>query len=65
MRKIAVLVTRNPQKNYGRAEWSGIAGTILATDYKSPPLCLIAYKEEYGQDNADSRKDADKRQDTH
>ena len=31
------LVTRNPQKNYGKAEWSDIAATLLATDYKAPP----------------------------
>jgi len=31
------LVTRNPQKNYGKADWDEVAGTILATDYKAPP----------------------------
>ena len=29
--------TRNPEKNYGKASWDDVAGTILATDYKSPP----------------------------
>jgi len=31
------LTARNPQKNYGKAEWSDIAATLLATDYKAPP----------------------------
>ena len=39
------MTTRNPQKNYGTAEWSEIAATLLATDYKAPPLVLI-YDEE-------------------
>lgn len=34
------LASRNPQKNYGRAEWSEIAATLLATDYKAPPPML-------------------------
>lgn len=39
------FASRNPEKNYGKAAWSEIAGTILATDYKAPPLCLIVYEE--------------------
>jgi hypothetical protein len=43
-------VMRNPQKNYGRIEYGSVAGTLLATDYKSPPLVLnIEYDEEYGE----------------
>lgn len=37
---IDFLVARNPQKNYGRIEFSGIAGTLLATDYKSPHIIM-------------------------
>lgn len=40
-----MLTTRNPQKNYGKAAWDIIASTILATDYKSPPLLLIYENE--------------------
>jgi len=39
-------VSRNPDKNYGRVEWSDICGTLLATDYKSPPICLVIYEDE-------------------
>ena len=43
--KIA-FASRNPEKNYGRLAWSEIAATILATDYKAPPVCLIVYEED-------------------
>lgn len=43
--KIA-FASRNPEKNYGKFAWSEIAGTILATDFKSPPVCLIVYEED-------------------
>lgn len=33
--------SRNPEKNYGKVAWSDIASTLLATDYKSPPICLL------------------------
>ena len=45
--KISFLVSRHPEKNYGKVTWGDIAGTILATDYKSPPLCLVIYEEDY------------------
>lgn len=38
--KIA-FASRNPEKNYGKASWDEIAGTILATDYKSPPPLML------------------------
>lgn len=44
--KKKILGARNPQKNYGKAEWSEILPTILATDYKAPPLCLIVYEND-------------------
>lgn len=31
---------RNPEKNYGKVEPSEILPTLLATDYKAPPLCI-------------------------
>ena len=37
---IEYLVARNPQKNYGRIEFGEIAGTLLATDYKSPHIIM-------------------------
>ena len=40
------LTTRNPEKNYGKVSWDEIAGTILATDYKSPPICMVIYEED-------------------
>jgi len=42
--RIDALITRNPEKNYGRAEW-GLAGALLATDYKSPPIVMEFYED--------------------
>jgi hypothetical protein len=41
-------VARNPQKNYGILNWGGgISPTLLATDYKSPPIVLeIEYEQQ-------------------
>ena len=41
----SALITRNPTKNYGKDGWDEIAGALLATDYKSPPLCMILYED--------------------
>lgn len=38
MKMIVAFASRNPEKNYGKAAWSDVAGTILATDYKAPPM---------------------------
>ena len=44
------MVMRNPEKNYGRFEPDADpAPTLLATDYKSPPLCIEVYEEDTDQ----------------
>ena len=41
------IVMRNPGKNYGRLETVGdLMPTLLATDYKSPPLCIEQYEDD-------------------
>ena len=45
MKRIDALCSRHPEKNYGKASWDFVAGTVLATDYKSPPICLIVYED--------------------
>ena len=45
MKMIKVLSSRHPQKNYGEYAWGEVVQTILATDYKSPPLWLIVYED--------------------
>ncbi len=37
---------RHPEKSYGKVEPSDIAPTLLATDYKSPSLCIEIYEED-------------------
>ena len=55
MKMISALCSRHPEKNYGRPTWGELAGTVLATDYKSPPLCLIVYDtERNGTDSTDA-----------
>ena len=49
------LITRHPQKNYGRFEWGGICPTLLATDYKSPPLVIEIIYEQQEADKAPHR----------
>ena len=42
-----ILAARHPQKNYGRLEWGGYVPTLLATDYKSPPIVIeIKYEQQ-------------------
>lgn len=49
-----MFVMRNPGKNYGKMELNEtVLTTILATDYKSPPLCLIVYEEDDKADKCD------------
>ena len=35
-----IYIAKHPQKNYGRLEWGGQSPTLLATDYKSPPIVI-------------------------
>ena len=42
---IVAFASRNPEKNYGKAAWSDVAGTILATDYKAPPYAWSSMKK--------------------
>ena len=44
-------ISRHPQKNYGILNWGGVSPTLLATDYKSPPIVLEIEDEENGEDN--------------
>lgn len=47
MKRISVIGGgRYPQKNYGRVELSDIMATILATDYKSPPIVIVKYENQ-------------------
>jgi hypothetical protein len=40
-------ISRHPQKNYGILNWGGESPTLLATDYKSPPIVLeIEYEQQ-------------------
>lgn len=41
-----VYVARNPQKNYGILNWGGVCPTLLATDFKSPPLVMEVIYEQ-------------------
>ena len=43
---MAALGSRNPEKNYDKVAWGDVIGALLATDYKSPPVCLILYDDE-------------------
>ena len=45
MLRTEALVSRNPEKNYGEAAWGEIAATLLATDYKAPPICMMIYED--------------------
>ena len=41
------LILKDPKKNFGKVEfWEGdVAATLLATWYKSPPLCIETYED--------------------
>jgi hypothetical protein len=46
-----IYVAKHPQKNYGRLEWGGKSPTLLATDYKSPPIVIeIRYEKQETRD---------------
>ena len=46
-------ISRHPQKNYGILNWGGESPTLLATDYKSPPIVL---EIEYGANEEDNNR---------
>lgn len=46
-------MSRHPQKNYGILNWGGESPTLLATDYKSPPIVL---EIEYGANEEDNNR---------
>lgn len=52
--KKTLLVTRHPNKNYGKPQWGEFCATLLATDYKSPPLVL---EIDYGDNQPTEGKD--------
>lgn len=45
-----IYIAKHPQKNYGRLEWGGQSPTLLATDYKSPPIVIEIYEQQETRD---------------
>ena len=46
MKTIIAYESMDPRRAFGKMTWNEVAHTLLANDYKAPPICLIVYEED-------------------
>ena len=55
MKMTMAFESMDPRRAFGKTMWSDVAHTIMACDYKAPPICLIVYDTEHdGKDSTDA-----------